>query len=56
MYPLICLFIHFLGQCFDGRTNSPTPGLQFVMGTDRQPDLYDTIVMANLVSPSNKFY
>ena len=30
--------------------DSPIPGLQYVMGTDTDPELYDTIVMANLVS------
>uniref|UniRef100_A0A1X7SIA9 Uncharacterized protein n=1 Tax=Amphimedon queenslandica TaxID=400682 RepID=A0A1X7SIA9_AMPQE len=28
--------------------DSPIPGLQYVMGTDTDPELYDTIVMANL--------
>jgi UDP-glucose:glycoprotein glucosyltransferase len=36
------------GQCFDSQIDSPTPGLEYVMGTDREADLYDTIVMANL--------
>ncbi|XP_019858458.1 PREDICTED: UDP-glucose:glycoprotein glucosyltransferase 1-like [Amphimedon queenslandica] len=36
------------GQCFDAHMDSPIPGLQYVMGTDTDPELYDTIVMANL--------
>ncbi|XP_019858132.1 PREDICTED: UDP-glucose:glycoprotein glucosyltransferase-like [Amphimedon queenslandica] len=35
-------------QCFDAHMDSPIPGLQYVMGTDTDPELYDTIVMANL--------
>ena len=34
--------------------DSPIPGLQYVMGTDSNPELYDTIVMANLVSPQSQ--
>ena len=37
-----------LGQCFDVRSDQPTPGLQFVLGSATHPDLFDTIVMANL--------
>ena len=33
--------------------DSPIPGLQYVMDTDTDPELYDTIVMANLVSTLN---
>ena len=47
---LNCRFLFStVGQCFDGHTESPTPGLEYVMGTRREPDLYDTTVMANLV-------
>ena len=38
------------GQCFDVHTGQPIPGLEYVLGTDTNPQLYDTIVMANLVS------
>ena len=37
-----------LGQCFDMQSDQPTPGLQFVLGSAASPDLFDTIVMANL--------
>ncbi len=37
-----------VGQCFDVRSDQPTPGLQFVLGSATHPDLFDTIVMANL--------
>lgn len=37
-----------VGQCFDVRSEQPTPGLEFVLGSDAYPDLFDTIVMANL--------
>ena len=40
----------FTGQCFDVHTGHPIPGLEYVLGTDTNPQLYDTIVMANLVS------
>ena len=36
--------------------DSPIPGLQYVMGTDTDPELYDTIVMANLVSTCTLYY
>ena len=39
-----------LGHCSDGVTGQPTQGLQFVLGTQEQQDIFDTIVMANLVS------
>jgi UDP-glucose:glycoprotein glucosyltransferase len=37
--------IHLLleGHCFDDVTGSPPRGLQFVLGTDKQASLYDTI-------------
>ena len=37
-----------VGQCFDKDSGQPTPGLQFELGSPGQPDLFDTIVMANL--------
>lgn len=37
-----------VGQCFDAHTDRPTPGLEYVLGTDSQPERFDTIVMANL--------
>ncbi|KAK0404333.1 hypothetical protein QR680_017401 [Steinernema hermaphroditum] len=36
------------GHCFDEVTGGPPRGLQFTMGTESRPELYDTIVMANL--------
>ena len=42
--------IFLSGQCFDVHTGHPIPGLEYVLGTDINPQLYDTIVMANLVS------
>ena len=44
------LIIHICtaGQCFDSTTSSPTPGLEYVLGTASQPEKFDTIVMANL--------
>ena len=36
------------GQCFDATTDQPTPGLEYVLGTASQPEMFDTIVMANL--------
>ena len=43
----MCVFL-CLGQCFDRHTDHPTPGLEFVLGSAGQPELFDTIVMANL--------
>ena len=50
-----CAFMHtcththaHTGQCFDATTDSPTPGLEYVLGTASQPERFDTIVMANL--------
>jgi UDP-glucose:glycoprotein glucosyltransferase len=42
--------IHLLleGHCFDDVTGSPPRGLQFILGTSKQPNIYDTVVMANL--------
>ena len=36
------------GHCFDQKSGQPPRGLQFTLGTPRQPIMYDTIVMANL--------
>uniref|UniRef100_A0A1I7TWE2 UDP-glucose:glycoprotein glucosyltransferase n=1 Tax=Caenorhabditis tropicalis TaxID=1561998 RepID=A0A1I7TWE2_9PELO len=36
------------GQCFDEVSGQPPRGLQFVLGTDKNPKQFDTIVMANL--------
>lgn len=36
------------GHCFDITNGSPPRGLQFVLGTQNMPALFDTIVMANL--------
>lgn len=36
------------GHCFDLSTGQPPRGLQFTLGTSREPLLHDTIVMANL--------
>lgn len=36
------------GHCFDITNGSPPRGLQFVLGTQNFPALFDTIVMANL--------
>lgn len=41
------------GHCFDDMTGSPPRGLQFTLGTLTNPNRYDTIVMANLVSNSS---
>ncbi|EGT33218.1 hypothetical protein CAEBREN_25473 [Caenorhabditis brenneri] len=36
------------GQCFDEVSGQPPRGLQFVLGTEKNPKQFDTIVMANL--------
>lgn len=36
------------GQCFDEVSGQPPRGLQFTLGTDKNPKQFDTIVMANL--------
>ncbi|XP_076281321.1 UDP-glucose-glycoprotein glucosyltransferase isoform X2 [Lasioglossum baleicum] len=36
------------GHCFEAVMGNPPRGLQFTLGTERQPLLVDTIVMANL--------
>ncbi|XP_015835986.1 UDP-glucose:glycoprotein glucosyltransferase isoform X2 [Tribolium castaneum] len=36
------------GHCFEATTGSPPRGLQITLGTERQPVIVDTIVMANL--------
>uniref|UniRef100_A0A7E4VIA0 UDP-glucose:glycoprotein glucosyltransferase n=1 Tax=Panagrellus redivivus TaxID=6233 RepID=A0A7E4VIA0_PANRE len=42
--------IHILleGHCFDDVSGNPPRGLQFILGTQDQPQRFDTIVMANL--------
>ena len=37
------------GHCFDVNSGQPPRGLQFTLGTQHQPAIVDTIVMANLV-------
>lgn len=41
------------GHCFDEMTGNPPRGLQYVLGTVKNPNRYDTIVMANLVILNN---
>ena len=36
------------GQLYDASSNQPVPGLELVLGPPSQPNLYDTVVMANL--------
>lgn len=36
------------GHCFEAVMGNPPRGLQFTLGTERQPLMVDTIVMANL--------
>ena len=54
MYMYVTMYVYIctctVGQCFDAHIESPTPGLELVIGTKRTPNVYDTIVMANLVS------
>ena len=42
-------FIFCLGHCADSNTHQPPRGLQFILGTEKEPDQFDTIVMANFV-------
>ena len=42
--------IPVLGHCSDTNTGQPPRGLQFTLGTKANPEQFDTIVMANLVS------
>lgn len=44
------------GHCLDESTRQPPRGLQFTLGTAEKLDRYDTIVMANLVSPITFFH
>ena len=37
-----------LGQLYDASSNQPVPGLELVLGPPSHPNLYDTVVMANL--------
>lgn len=41
-------YIIIEGHCSDALSAQPPRGLQFVLGTEKQPDKFDTIVMANL--------
>ncbi|KAJ7328106.1 UDP-glucose:glycoprotein glucosyltransferase 1 [Desmophyllum pertusum] len=45
-YELEYIFIE--GHCSDFHTRQPPRGLQFTLGTPRNPAMFDTIVMANL--------
>ncbi|GBM24555.1 UDP-glucose:glycoprotein glucosyltransferase 1 [Araneus ventricosus] len=36
------------GHCYEQASGNPPRGLQFILGTNKKPDLVDTIVMANL--------
>ena len=36
------------GQLYDAGSSQPVPGLELVLGPPSQPDMYDTVVMANL--------
>ena len=36
------------GQCYEKQSGQPPRGLQFTLGTPADPEMYDTIVMANL--------
>lgn len=40
------------GHCFDVSSGQPPRGLQFTLGTESEPVIVDTIVMANLVIAS----
>lgn len=42
-------FVLILGHCFEQATGNPPRGLQFTLGTNSNPAVVDTIVMANLV-------
>lgn len=44
------------GHCFDLSTGQPPRGLQFTLGMSQDPLMYDTIVMANLVSILARFF
>uniref|UniRef100_A0A8D2N575 UDP-glucose ceramide glucosyltransferase-like 1 n=1 Tax=Zonotrichia albicollis TaxID=44394 RepID=A0A8D2N575_ZONAL len=41
-------YILLEGHCFDVTTGQPPQGLQFTLGTEKNPVMVDTIVMANL--------
>ncbi|KAL9964464.1 hypothetical protein ACROYT_G028110 [Oculina patagonica] len=41
-------YIFIEGHCSDFHTRQPPRGLQFTLGTPRNPAMFDTIVMANL--------
>ena len=41
--------IFFAGHCQEALSGAPPRGLQFTLGTKSKPEMFDTIVMANLV-------
>ena len=49
MENIMALYFMILGHCQDAVTGAPPRGLQFTLGTKTRPDMFDTIVMANLV-------
>ena len=44
------------GSCFDHSTQKPVPGVQFDLGTDRDSNKFDSLVMQNLGYFQLKFY
>ena len=50
--PLLIFPFSSIGHCSDFHTRQPPRGLQFTLGTPRDPAMFDTIVMANLVRPT----
>ena len=50
--PLFIFPFSSIGHCSDFHTRQPPRGLQFTLGTPRDPAMFDTIVMANLVRPT----
>ncbi|CAD5229283.1 unnamed protein product [Bursaphelenchus okinawaensis] len=46
VYELVHILLE--GHCFDVESGSPPRGLQFILGTQTEPAVFDTIVMANL--------
>ena len=45
------------GHCYEADSGQPPRGLQFILGRTDKPDsaVFDTIVMANLVSTDSSF-
>jgi UDP-glucose:glycoprotein glucosyltransferase len=41
------------GHCFDDDTGNPPRGLQFVLGTKRQPAQFDTVYFPNTIDCEN---